>query len=276
MDQGPPPLIDADATIGRNPRADVGTGTAAALLARMDRVGIRTAIVSHTAARWHDPQTGNHRLLDELRDLAQPAGQGEPHAQGEPAGWGERGGRGDQARLLPCWVGLPAGTGEVPEAGEFVAGARAAGVVAVRVYPEDHGFDLAGPDCAPLAAAVAGAGLPLLVDLFQTSWAQLEALAADHPELAIVVGGIGYRVLRRAAGVLDRRPNISIGTANFSNHLGLEWLAERYGPERLVFGTGMPDRDPAEAVTRLLWSELPDDAVAAIGAGNLEHLGVLV
>ncbi|HZX07294.1 amidohydrolase family protein [Kribbella sp.] len=249
MDQGPPLLIDGDATIGRNPRTDVGTGTPEALLARMDRVGIRTAVVSHTAARWHDPQTGNHRLLPELHEVG-------------------------EGRLLPCWVGLPSRTGEVPAAGEFVAEARAAGVVAVRVYPEDHGYDLAGPDCAALVAAVAAAGMPLLVDLFQTSWAQIEALAGDHPELAIVVGGIGYRVLRRTAGVLERRPNVSVGTANFSNHLGIEWLSAEFGPERLVFGTGMPERDPAEAVTRLLWSELPDDAVAAIGAGNLERLGV--
>ncbi|MGZ0147705.1 amidohydrolase family protein [Kribbella sp. WER1] len=248
MDQGPPWLIDADATIGRNPRVDVGSGTAEALLARMDRVGIRAAIVSHTAARWHDPHAGNHRLLTELQAM--------------------------HNRLLPCWVGLPSRTGEVPEAGEFVAEAREAGVAAVRVYPEDHGYDLAGPDVAQLMAAVAAAGMPLLVDLFQTSWAQLEALAGEHPELAIVVGGIGYRVLRRAAGVLERRPNVSIGTANFSNHLGLEWLTEQFGPERLVFGTGMPERDPAEAVTRLLWSELPDDAVTAIGAGNLDRLGV--
>jgi predicted TIM-barrel fold metal-dependent hydrolase len=39
-----------------------------------------------------------------------------------------------------------------------------------------------------------------------------------------------------------------------------------------LFGTAYPDHDPAEAVTRLLWSELDDDAVTAIGSENAEKL----
>lgn len=234
--------FDADATIGRNPRADVGPGTVEALLARMDQVGIGAAVVSHTAARWHDPRSGN-AMLD-----AAIAGHD---------------------RLLPCWVALPSHTGELPPPAEFVARAQAAGVAAIRIWPEDHGYDLSGPDMAPMLAALAEAGFPVLVEAFQASWPQVEAVAAAHPELAVVVGGLGYRVLRRAAGVLERRPNVYIGTAHLSTHLGWEWLAGEFGAERLVFGTGAPERDPAEGVTRLLWSELSDDAVAAITAGTV-------
>jgi len=241
--------FDADATIGRNPRIDAGPGTVEALLSRMDRVGIGSAVVSHTAARWHDPQAGNTLLGTET------AGHD---------------------RLRPCWVTLPHHTGEVPPPAEFVAQAQAAGVVAVRVYPEDHGYDLSGPDMAPMLAAIAAGGFPVLLEAWQSSWPQIEAVAAAHPDLALVVGGLGYRVLRRAAGVLDRRPNVFIGTAHLSTHLGLEWLVGEFGAGRLVFGTGMPERDPAEAVTRLLYSELDDDSVARIGslnAGRLLGLG---
>jgi predicted TIM-barrel fold metal-dependent hydrolase len=52
----------------------------------------------------------------------------------------------------------------------------------------------------------------------------------------------------------------------------MEWLCDRFGPQRLVFGTGAPRRDPAEAVTRLFWSDVDDAAVARIGHQNLDAL----
>jgi predicted TIM-barrel fold metal-dependent hydrolase len=54
----------------------------------------------------------------------------------------------------------------------------------------------------------------------------------------------------------------------------VEWLVRRFGAERLLFGTGTPEFDPAETVTRLLLSELSDVEVAAIGRSNaLDLLG---
>ncbi|GAA3569121.1 hypothetical protein GCM10022419_057430 [Nonomuraea rosea] len=239
-------LIDADAMLGRHPRRDVGTGSITEALDRMDRFGIAEAVVSHTQSWLHDPATGNRELL------------------GLVAG---------RPRLRPCWVMLPSTCGETGTPAEFVTAALASGVCAVRAYPADHGYDLAGRDCAAMLAAIAEAGLPLLVDAAQTGWPAVESVATAHPELRVVVGALGYRQLRQVAGVLSRTGNVYVGLANLSSHCGLEWLVERYGARRLVFGTGAPVRDPAEAVTRLLWAELDDGVVATIGAGTL--LGLL-
>lgn len=239
-------LIDADAMLGRYPRRDVGSGSITEAMARMDRFGIAEAVVSHTLSWLHDPATGNRELLDLVA--------------GEP-------------RLHPCWVMLPDTCGETGTAAEFVAAALDGGVRAVRAYPADHGYDLAGRDAAAMLGAIAEAGLPLLVDAPQLGWPALESIAATHPGLPVVVGGLGYRLLRQAAGVLARTDNVYIGLANLSSHCGLEWLVERYGAGRVVFGTGTPLRDPAEAVTRLMWAELDNDAVATIGSGTL--LGLL-
>lgn len=235
-------LIDADAMLGRHPRRDAGPGTVAQLLADMDRFGIAESLVSHSWSWLHDPRAGNLRLLDLVAD---------------------------QPRLHACWVLLPATCEETGTPERFVAAALDGGVRAVRAYPADHGYDLAGRDVAPMLAAVSEAGLPLLVDATQTTWGAVESIATAHPSLTIVVGGLGYRVLRQAAGVLSRTRKVHVGLANLSSHCGLEWLVERYGYGRLIFGTGAPLRDPAESVTRLLWSELDDEAVAAIASGNL-------
>ncbi|WP_327088288.1 amidohydrolase [Nonomuraea sp. NBC_01738] len=238
-------LIDADAMLGRYPRRDVGAGTAEHALAAMDRFGIDEAVVSHTLSWLHDPGAGNRALLDLVA--------------GEP-------------RLRPCWVMLPDTCGELGAPDAFVREALDGGVVAVRAYPGDHGYDLAGPDAAPALAAVAEAGLPLLLDAPQVTLPAVERIATTHPGLPIVVGGLGYRLLRQAAGLLSRTANVHLGLANLSSHCGLEWLVHRYGRHRVIFGTGAPTRDRAESVTRLLWSELDDDTVAAIGSGNLRTL----
>lgn len=242
MAEDRPVLIDADAMLGRHPRRDVGGGTVPELLAAMDRVGVAQAVVGNMTSWLHDPRRGNQQLLGLI--------------EGEP-------------RLRPCWVMLPDTCGEMTG---FVDCALDSGVRAVRAFPRDHGYDLAGPDTAATLAALASVRLPLLVDAAQTTWGAVEAIALAHPGLRVVVGGLGYRVLRQAAGVLARAANVHVGLADLSSHCGLEWLVARFGAGRLVFGTGLPYRDPAEAVTRLLWSELDDAQVAAIGSGNLGRL----
>ncbi|MGH3758062.1 amidohydrolase family protein [Actinophytocola sp.] len=239
-------LADANVLLGRHPHSPTGADTAADLLRWMDRFGIAEAVVGHTASWLHDPAAGNRMLTDAL---------------GTASG-----------RLRPCWAVLPGGTGELGEPDELVAGALAAGVVAARGYPADHGWSLGTPDATPLLRALAGAGLPLLLDAEQTSWTEITACATDHPELRLVVCRTGYRALRRIAGVLGGTGNVWIETSTLTTHQGLEWLAGRFGTQRLLFGTGAMLQDPAEAVTRLLLSGLDDTAVRAIGGANLRRL----
>lgn len=238
-------LYDANCRIGRAPWGELYPGDVATLLHRMDLLGIGQAVVSHTMSWRHDPAVGN-RLV--LRAVA------------------------DQPRLLPCWVAVPDTCGEAPAPKTFATEAIDAGVAAVRVYPDEHGFDLDGPDFTGYLAALAQAGLPLIVDLAQTSWGAIDTAAQLQPELALIVCGIGYRGLRRAAGVLDRRQNVYLDLSDLSSHEGLEWLCDTFGPRRVVFGTGAPLRDGGEAVTRLLWSELDIAAVRWIGSATLRGL----
>jgi hypothetical protein len=241
----PPELFDANCRIGRVPWGEVSASDVPGLLNRMDLLGIGRAVVSHTVSWRHDPATGNRMVLREVAN---------------------------QPRLLPCWVALPDTCGEVPSPKQFATEAIDAGVVAVRIYPHEHGFEMQGADFGGYLGALAQAGLPLIVDLAQTSWAALDTVAQAHPELALVVCAIGYRSLRQAAGVLDRRANVHLDLSDLSTHEGLEWLCEMFGPRRLVFGTGSPLRDAGEAVTRLFWSELDGAAVRWIGAATLQSL----
>lgn len=238
-------LLDISATLGRHPRVATGPGMPADLLRGMDRVGITGAVVTDNLAWLHEPAAGNRRVLELVAD---------------------------QPRLAAAWVMLPDTCGELPPPKVFAANARSSGVVACRAYPGDHGYDLSGPDAKPVLDALADEGLPLLVDALQTSWPAIEQVATARPGWPVIVGQVGYRTLRRIAGVLSRTENVYLDLSYFASHCGLEWLVERFGAERFLFGTGQPERDPAEAVTRLLWSELPDEVLPVIGADNLRRL----
>ncbi|HZC27187.1 MAG TPA: amidohydrolase family protein [Actinopolymorphaceae bacterium] len=238
-------LFDANVLLG--PVAtDQGADDAPALLAQLDRLRIGSALVTHSHAWRHHPARGNDLVIAETTH---------------------------QPRLRPCWVILPDTCSEVAPPGDFLRAAAGAYVAAFRACPADHGYDLLGPDMDKLLAGLEGtARRPLLVDLDQVSWSAIDALAGRHPTLPVVVTQTGYRTVRPMAGVLDRRPHVYVDLAYLGTHQVLEWLVARFGERRVLFGTGFPHRDPADAVTRLLWSDLDEQAVAAVGGGTLRAL----
>lgn len=243
--ESPIQLLDVSASLGRHPAHDVGSGTPAALLNELDRYGIAEAVVAHSLATHHHPADGNAEVL------AQTA---------------------DQPRLHSCWTVLPSTCGELPDGPSLVSGAIANGVVMLNARPHAHGFALDGPDLASLLAAAAEHQLPMRIDIAETDWPALEAVAQAHPDLWLILTNVGYRELRSLCGFLDRHARVLLSTENLSGHLALEYLVERFGAHRVVFGTGHPVRDPGEAVVRLLWSELDDADVRAIGGETARSL----
>ncbi|MBM7789815.1 amidohydrolase family protein [Tenggerimyces flavus] len=235
-------LIDACAWVGAHPRAYVDDHTAAGLAATMRRLDIAAAMVGATAAVWHDPVGGN----DEALAAATHHG------------------------LFPCFT-LVGSTPEESDPPALVAEAVAAGVVGFRMAPSTHGFDPTDAALDPTYDALVSTGRPLTIDA-DIGPANLDALAARWPRLTLIVSSIGYRALRTIAPLFARRPNLHADTVNFATHEGFEWFARQYGAERLLFATGAPFRDPAEAVGRLMWSGLTDADRELVGHANAERL----
>lgn len=238
-------LFDVNAMVGKFPSGELAYHTVDGLRSAMDRLSIDRALVYHSLAWHHDPATGNRQLIEEL---------------------------GGDPRLIPVWVILPVTTGEIGTPAEFLAAMKAHGVKAVRAFPRDHVYRITGPDCAPLLKALEGERIPLLIDVEQSSWPEIEALAAAYPAMPVIACRTGYRSLRMIAGALERCPNLYLDLAYFSTHLGVEWVAERFGAHRLLFGTGQPFTDAGGAVTRLLYAELSETDLNQIAHGTLTAL----
>jgi predicted TIM-barrel fold metal-dependent hydrolase len=243
-------LWDVNCMLGRWPSASLLFHDVPGLLARMDALGIARAAVSHTDCLFYDVVEGNAALNQAL-------------AQADPAA---------RARLLPVWVLVPPATGEQGSPRELAAAMEREGIRLARLYPRDNNYSLSSPDAAELLTMLAERRTLTLIDLEQSSWEEIDRLAAAYPALPWAVCNIGYRGLRRLAGVLARRPNVHVDLSYLGSHQGLEWLVERVGAEHFLYGSGAPIIDGGGGATRLLLSSLSEADQAAISHGNFQRL----
>jgi len=247
-----PKLLDANALLGPLPRRPLGAPeNVPALLAVMDDYGIDRALVTHTYAKWHHPAEGNARLQREI---------------------------GGQERLAPCWVVMPAATGEVAPEREQVAQLLDTGVRAARLCPVAHRLSLEPFEIAPLLEALAAGRVPLLLDCDNAHWSEprpwrfVDWACRSYPNLPLVLLREPQSNLRTLFPLLEIHHNLYVETSYFQAHDGIALLAERFGPHRLVFGTGLPVWDPALPVTGLTYAGLSPEALAAVAGGTLEQL----
>lgn len=232
--RAPYPIVDAHRLVGPVPFDDLPVDPRP----EMDRLGIERAYVTHTLSLYSEVMAGNEALFA-LRD----------------------------PRLIPVPVVLPgvpgAGAPGTPE--EVLEW----GVRMVRLCPERHRFDLTGPVALRWLAELR---LPVAIDLEETSPGQLLSLTGRLPEQRVLLLNPGYRRLRAIAELMAEAPNVWLEMGTVNTQRAVEWLAERYGAERLVFGTGAPVLDDCGPRFLLDHLELEPGEVALIASGSLEAM----
>jgi predicted TIM-barrel fold metal-dependent hydrolase len=216
---------------------------AAGLLHAMDEAGIELALVHHSLAWQWDAAEGNRILLEEITN---------------------------NRRLYPCFAALPPATREV-DPDSLVKRCRDLNG-AVRVFPRDHQWRLV-PWCAEdLFAVLADEGVPLFVELEQTSWDDIAATAREFPQLPLVLLNTSYRADRYLYPLWDRGYNIMVSVETYMPFRGVEDVCSRFGSDRLLFGSGMPERDPGGPMGLLAYAQLSDEAKRNMAGANLARL----
>jgi predicted TIM-barrel fold metal-dependent hydrolase len=246
-------LFDASCAVGYSRLHRPGAPTTAGeLVQAMQRYGIDRALVYHTEAVWHNPHLGNQRLLSEIAEY--------------PA-------------LEPCWVVMPHHSREVPHPEEVVAEMLVAGVRAARLFPGDHRFSLRLWNLRDLLENLAAFRIPLWVDFGHQSWSEdkvdwdgLHEVCAAFAALPVILVRASIGDNRRLLALMERLPNLYVETSYYTVHRGIEFICDCLGPERVLFGTGMPLRAPGPAITALTYSLLDDAACALVAGGNLRRL----
>lgn len=222
-------IFDINAYLGHFALRELRHNTAFGLLALMDDKGINSALVSSASAiTYKDCHAGNEQLMRELN--------------------------GGSDRLLPCAVLNPAYAGWRRDLETCV---NEFGMRALKLYPHWHNYALADTCCDEIVCAATELGLPILipmraVDSRQLGWlfdvpdmaaSDIVALVRRRPEARFVIlngiGLIGSELITDRENLPD---NYWIEVSRLSLFIGRELpqLLEALGPERLLFGTGMP------------------------------------
>ncbi|MBI3919927.1 MAG: amidohydrolase family protein [Armatimonadetes bacterium] len=226
--------------------------TADSLLAEMDRVGIREALVYSSLSYYAHPSDGNAWLMDAIRG---------------------------HDRLHACWVVMPPGTGEQPSPEELVRQMKASGARAARVFPEEDRFPLLEKTFRPLLRALAEAGIPLLVDVGRAGWSEIKLdwrevfnIASQHPRLPLILLREGGSTARVLFGVWEEFPNLYLEASYIQESRIVEEITERFGSDRLLFGTGMPQYDPGGPLALVTGAKVDDGTRANIAGNNARRL----
>ena len=233
-------MIDVNAYLGHFAFRRLRHNTAPSLLALMDSKKIDKAVVSSAGAiTYRNAQAGNEELAAETkghRDRLIPFAVINPFY----AGW--------QDDLKICHEDF--------------------GMTGLRLYPKWHNYNLSSPCCRELIAGATERGMTVSIpirveDNRERSWLlnipdipldEIVELVKAHPKARfILLNGLGYTgsPLGRKNNGLPSNYAIELSrlSAVLANEIGQ--LITNLGPDRIMFGTGMPFNYPDPALVKL-------------------------
>lgn len=221
--------------------------TAEDLLAEMDRAGVEKALVWHIAQHDASPQVGNQLVAEAIQ----------PHP-----------------RLAGCWAVLPNQAREFPPPEAFFQEMRAARIAALRIFPGSHKFLANAVSLGSWLAPLVEHRIPLFLSLQRgMNWHDIYNLLAEFPNMVCVLCDHGcWGEDRYFRPLLERYPNVYVDTARYLLDGGIEALVTDYGPTRLLFGSGFPERYFGGMMLALRHARISKEARTLIAAGNLERI----
>lgn len=214
------------------------------LLSVWDRVGIEAGLVYHSYAWEWSPGPGNARLLEEING---------------------------HDRLRPCFVALPPATREIDPPREFAARVRELGG-AVRIFPNMHNWRVSEWCAGALFDALAEHHVPVLVDIRELDWDGIAGVLAAHPGMPLIVLGFYYRCDRFVYPLLEKYPDLYLESNTYGVFEGIEMVCARFGADRLIFGTGLPDLEAGGPMALITYADISDEDKQLIAGGTMRRL----
>jgi len=221
--------------------------TADDLLREMDRAGVSRALVWHISQYDYSPIVGNRLLAEAIRS---------------------------HERLLGCWTLLPSQTHELPGPDELFAEMKRSRIYALRAFPGSHRFLLSSISMGDILEGMVRRKVPLLLSLIRgVGWQEIYDLLSEYPDLTCIICDHGcWGMDRFFRPLIERYPNVYIDTSQYLLDGGIESFVEDYGHERMLFGSGFPERYYGGLMLEIAHCDIPGEAREAIAGGNLERI----
>ncbi len=240
----PTGTIDALAYTGNWPHGPVPGSDEAALLKRMDRLGMRSVVLLSLTTVYGDALAGND-------DLASLVGRHPDRLAGLATF--------DPRRPLP--------PGQVMQRG------RDTGLCGLALFPMHHGYDLGDNLLVEQALSLAANwAWPVVVPVrLVMSWSlpstPLQTIlhaAGRHPNTRFLVGGSHYGEADQILHAMTVLPNLYVETSCSQGAGALAEMVTRSDPARILLGTGQPVQMPECNLVKLTTDALDDQTRDAI------------
>jgi predicted TIM-barrel fold metal-dependent hydrolase len=223
----------------------------AALLRKMDELGIAEACPATVIGREFDPRAGNDWLKEHV-----------PSAD----------------RLHPVWTAATHHTGEFPRPEALLHQLREHGVRMLRFFLSPTAFlnrlDL--PVLGELLDALDAHRVPLLLDAYgagQLQATELEPVLRGWPHLPLILSVSKVTQDDRWLYYLwERHEHLYVDLPGYQQLCGIERVVERFGPRRLVYGSRYPQFTPLQTMLQVIYAEVDEGAKRAIAGGTLRGL----
>jgi len=219
------------------------------LLDDLDLAGIAGALVLHAQTLYYDPMLANRELIEQIA----------AHRE----------------RLFPCWMALPALSGDFPDVPDFMVAARTHDVRAVRLEPQVFGLPLDETLWAELRDALRAESMLVITSTdegFGGDFTGLDRFLTVFSGSNVLLLNAVWSQWRNIIHLMNKHPQLHLEFTGFQANRAVEYCAGRYGAERCLFGTGLPKKAPGAARGFLDWSLLPDAEVAKVAGANLVRL----
>ncbi len=264
-------FFDTNCVVGQTVRSTPDQmHSAEQLLAEMDHYGIAEAMVIHALGRQLHPIDGNREVLKVTAN---------------------------QPRLHPAWTAFPCGVvHEQPPAEEFLQQMRENKVGALYLFPNQFQFTLddwcidellepladAGGPGGPGVPGVPG--VPVVIspvategrDTFVqdgTDWNSVVNLCRRFPNLPVVISERRIRrSQRKMFKAFEACDNLHIDVSGPWLHRCIEFMVEKFGVERLIFGSNWPMFGQHMTLAMVANADLSDEDKQKIAGDNWRNM----
>ena len=228
------------------------------LLDQMEYYSIKEALVCHSVSVEYNPTLGNSMLLDEIKS---------------------------HKNLHGIWVLIPGEVRDTEEPEAIMEEMLKDDIYIAKIYPKTHGFILDDFYCGKLLSALEKRRIPLFIDHEEfclidrnvngtgEEWERIREICQKHPDLPLVITNIPFwSRFRYLDPLFEAFENLYIETSLYNIHIGIEYVCEKFGARRLLFGTNMPIFSAGGALSTLLYADISDEEKRMIAGDNLRRL----
>ena len=181
--------------------------------------------------------------------------------------------RASAGRLVPCPIVIATGGAQPPYEAAQVDEAVRQGAGGVWIRPATDGWLLVDWVSDALFGPLQERLVPVFCLERLVGLEEVSRIAGRFPRLPLIFAETHYRGQQSLLPMMRKFENVhlSIGS-NYCVRGGIEQLVKTVGPERLLFGTGLPDIEAASSICQLMYAEIDEQAKRWIGSGNLDRL----